>query len=354
MRRRRRPSFGLRFATKLPNASNESGIGLDTTDFFASFLIAKTVQSVRIVGNVGLGILGDPTRGDQQNDVLTYGLSFARALTQQAEVVGEINGRVSTRSGEPPPGTESRGIARFGARYTIGSWRADAAVLFGVTSSDPSVRLRRRLHLRLQRVPDSVMPAVRVVKAHAYGNDFVCAPATDAERRPAVAGARDLPSSSRHRRRRAAAVHPARSRRLDEARSTRTAAGRSCRATACDAWRRSSPASQDLQPGATVTVDTDAGVKPLELLARDGERYTFRAAMGQPANLRQATIAVARRVGHRLGARSRQPAVRRAGSAARRRSLQSTRPGARHASDVSGRHQRRVRSRSRRRIASGF
>ena len=133
-----RPSFGLRFATKLPNASNESGLGLDTTDFFASVLGAKTVQSVRIVGNIGLGILGDPTRGDQQNDVLTYGVSFARALTQQAEVVGEVNGRISTRSGEPPPGTESRGIARIGTRYTIGTWRADAAVLFGVTSRDPS------------------------------------------------------------------------------------------------------------------------------------------------------------------------------------------------------------------------
>jgi hypothetical protein len=133
-----RPSFGLRFATKLPNASNESGIGLDTTDFFASFLGAKTVRSVRVVGNIGLGILGDPTRGDQQNDVLTYGVSFARALTQQAELVGELNGRVSTRSGEPPPGTESRGIARFGARYTFGSWRADGAVLFGLTSTDPT------------------------------------------------------------------------------------------------------------------------------------------------------------------------------------------------------------------------
>jgi hypothetical protein len=133
-----RPSFGLRFTTKLPNASNESGLGLDTTDFFASFLLAKTVQSVRIVGNIGLGILGDPTRGDQQNDVLTYGVSFARALTQQAEVVGEVNGHVSTRAGEPPAGTESRGIVRFGGRYTIGSWRADAAVLFGVTSRDPS------------------------------------------------------------------------------------------------------------------------------------------------------------------------------------------------------------------------
>ena len=28
---------------------------------------------VRVVGNVGLGILGDPTDGQRQNDVLTYG-----------------------------------------------------------------------------------------------------------------------------------------------------------------------------------------------------------------------------------------------------------------------------------------
>jgi len=134
-----RPSFGIRFATRLPNASNESGLGLDTTDFFVSILSAKTVQSVRIVGNVGMGILGDPTRGDQQNDVLTYGLSFARALTRAAEVVGEVNGHISTRSGTPPPGTESRGTARFGGRYTIRSWRADAALLFGTTSRDQSI-----------------------------------------------------------------------------------------------------------------------------------------------------------------------------------------------------------------------
>jgi hypothetical protein len=31
-----RPSAALRFATKLPSASNENGLGLDTTDFFAS------------------------------------------------------------------------------------------------------------------------------------------------------------------------------------------------------------------------------------------------------------------------------------------------------------------------------
>ena len=134
-----RPSFALRSATRLPNASNESGLGLDTMDFYSSLLIAKTVQSVRVVGNLGVGILGDPTRGDRQNDVITYGLSFARAITSAAELVGEINGRKDTRDGDPPPGTESRGLARFGARYTIGGWRGDAAVMFGVTSTDPTV-----------------------------------------------------------------------------------------------------------------------------------------------------------------------------------------------------------------------
>src|SRR5205814_2147791 len=68
-----RPALGMRFATKLPNASNESGLGLDTTDFFVSLLSAKTVQSIRVVGNFGVGILADPTVGHRQNDVITYG-----------------------------------------------------------------------------------------------------------------------------------------------------------------------------------------------------------------------------------------------------------------------------------------
>lgn len=135
----RRPSIGVRFATKLPNASNESGLGLDTTDFLASVLVAKTAQSVRVVGNLGIGILGDPVRGDRQNDVLTYGLSFARALTDAAEVVGEINGRADVRAGEPPPGTDSRGVLRVGARYTVGGWRGDVGLTLGLTSRDPSI-----------------------------------------------------------------------------------------------------------------------------------------------------------------------------------------------------------------------
>ena len=131
------PAIGVRFATRLPNAGNESGLGLDTTDFHAQVLVGKTVQSIRFVGNVGLGILGDPTRGDNQNDVLDYGVSVARALREGLEVVGEVNGRASTRGGTAPAGTESRGTLRLGGRLTRGTVRLDAGILLGVTSRDP-------------------------------------------------------------------------------------------------------------------------------------------------------------------------------------------------------------------------
>jgi len=74
----RMPAIALRFATRLPNASNESGLGLDTIDFFQSILVGKTMQSVRVVGNIGLGILSDPTRGDRQNDLVCLRSNDAR------------------------------------------------------------------------------------------------------------------------------------------------------------------------------------------------------------------------------------------------------------------------------------
>jgi diaminopimelate epimerase len=49
---------------------------------------------------------------------------------------------------------------------------------------------------------------------------------------------------------------------------------------------------QQLAPGAHVSIDTGAGRKTLELLDGKGTRFTFRAAMGQPENLRQVGIPV--------------------------------------------------------------
>jgi hypothetical protein len=133
-----RPSMAVRFNTRLPNEGNESGLGLDTFDFNFDLMIAKTVQSIRIVSNVGFGILGDPVRGDNQNDVLNYGGSVARAVAPGVEVVAEINGRLNTRSGTPPVGTESRSVMRLGTRFTHGPVRYDAAFLAGLTERDPT------------------------------------------------------------------------------------------------------------------------------------------------------------------------------------------------------------------------
>lgn len=135
-----RPALGLRIATKLPNASNESGLGTDLTDFFASLLLAKTIESVRFVGNAGLAIQGDPTSAiPEQNDLFTFGLSVARAITAATEIVGEINGRLNLRNDAPDPGAENRSVMRLGGRYTRGAVRVDSAVLLGMTSRDPQV-----------------------------------------------------------------------------------------------------------------------------------------------------------------------------------------------------------------------
>lgn len=137
-----RPAFAVRLATRLPNAGNESGLGRDTTDFYASLLVGKTIESIRVVGNVGLGILTDPVVGSQQNDVLTYGFSLARAVAEGVEVVGEVNGRLNMREPEDlPPGTDSRAAMRVGGRFTRGTVRLDGAVVIGMTSRDPSFGL---------------------------------------------------------------------------------------------------------------------------------------------------------------------------------------------------------------------
>ncbi|MCC7123463.1 MAG: transporter [Acidobacteria bacterium] len=133
-----RPAIGFRFATRLPNASNESGLGRDTTDFTAQLLFGKTVESIRVVANAGLLILEDPTQAARQDDLLVYGLSLARALTGGAEVVAEVNGRANF-SDPASIGAEDRGILKAGLRYTRGPVRVDGAIMLGMSPRDPDI-----------------------------------------------------------------------------------------------------------------------------------------------------------------------------------------------------------------------
>ena len=114
------------------------GIGLGTTDFFASFLVAKTVQSVRTVGNVGLIVLGNPQDAQERATALGFGVSVARAVTNAFEVVGEVNGRLAPFGEVVPAGLESRGVLRLAGRYTYAMLRLDFGLLAGITNRDPS------------------------------------------------------------------------------------------------------------------------------------------------------------------------------------------------------------------------
>ena len=315
--RGRRSPCALPRSCRTPRTKAASGSTRPTSSPRCS--MAKTVQSVRIVGNVGLGILGDPTRGDRQNDVLTYGLSFARAVPQAAELVGEVNGRADTRAGDPPPGTESRSTVRFGGRYTIGTLRADAGDSLRHHVERSRRRLCRRLHLRLQRLPGPLMAAVRVGKAHAYGNDFLLVPrATRASDAAGLARAA-VPSPSRDRRRRPDLLRAARPRRDDAAVQRGRQPVGTLRQRAAVPRRARRRARSRSTPGATVTVDTDAGVKTLHLLERRGDVYTFRAALGRADRRPAGADSGARRDGDGVGAEHGQPAVRRARPAAGRR-----------------------------------
>ena len=135
------------------------------------------------------------------------------------------------------------------------------------------------------------MPGVRVVKAHAYGNDFVCAPAADAGPDPPA-----LARAICHRHHGIGAdglvLYTLRERGasmtlLNADGSWSELSGNGLRCLAAIVAR-----DQALPPDAVVAIETDAGVKRLHLLSRDDQRYTFRAAMGPPANLRQERIDV--------------------------------------------------------------
>jgi diaminopimelate epimerase len=133
---------------------------------------------------------------------------------------------------------------------------------------------------------------LNIVKAHAYGNDFLLVPA---------GGARgDLPALARaacHRHTGVGAdgliLYTLRERgatmkllNADGSWSELSGNGLRCLAAVV-------AHEQELGPGATVNIDSDAGVKTLDFLARDGCRYEFRAAMGHPTDIRQVEIAAA-------------------------------------------------------------
>ena len=122
-----RPAFGLRLVTKLPNASNESGLGLNTMDFFATLLVGRTVGSTRFVGNAGLGILTDPTEARAAD---------RRAAVRLLDCAGGGRRARGGRRGERPRAV-LRGVSAAGRRIARGVPRRRCATRVDPDASTP-------------------------------------------------------------------------------------------------------------------------------------------------------------------------------------------------------------------------
>ena len=129
------PGVAVRLATRLPNAKHPSGLGQDTTDFFASGIVTQSIAETHIVANLGIGVLGDPLQGDRRVRSWVYGLAAARVVAPEIEAVAGIDGR----TGPVQPGLESRAIARVGVARSRGGLRLEAHLTFGLTDRDGNV-----------------------------------------------------------------------------------------------------------------------------------------------------------------------------------------------------------------------
>jgi hypothetical protein len=132
------PSLGFRFGVQLPNSNQSRGIGTNTTNFYATINAQKKLADGKldVFGNLGLGILEAPLANFTQNDVLLYGLAGIYKLTDNVNVVGEVNGMHSTRK-HAPIGTEDFSEARLGAQIRALGLRFNAAGVFGLSKRAP-------------------------------------------------------------------------------------------------------------------------------------------------------------------------------------------------------------------------
>jgi hypothetical protein len=138
------PAFGLKFGFQLPNTDQARGIGTNQINIFSKVIVQKKFGSrpgrsprANIYGNIGLGIMNAPLANFTQNDVMLYGLAGIFGVTDHVNIVSEVNGRYSTRSGGAPLGTESVGQFRLGTQIRASGLRFDTAAVFGLTRFSP-------------------------------------------------------------------------------------------------------------------------------------------------------------------------------------------------------------------------
>src|SRR5215204_1675161 len=138
------PAIGLKFGFQMPNTDQARGIGTNQINIFSKILLQKRfgrvtgkTPRVNVFGNIGLGIMTAPLERFTQNDLLLYGIAGIFKVNDRINIVTEVNGRVNTRSGGAPLGTESVGQFRIGTQIRASNLRFDTAAIFGLTRYSP-------------------------------------------------------------------------------------------------------------------------------------------------------------------------------------------------------------------------
>ena len=138
------PAVGFKFGFQVPNTNQARGIGTNQIDIFGKVLLQKKFGNVvggtskfNTYGNLGIAIMTAPLERFTQNDLFLYGLAGIYRLTDNVNILGEVNGRQNTRSGAAPLGTESIGQFRVGAQIKASGLRFDTAAAFGLTKFSP-------------------------------------------------------------------------------------------------------------------------------------------------------------------------------------------------------------------------
>jgi hypothetical protein len=129
----KRPALAFKFAVELPNASNESGLGIDETRFYAGILASKHFGRTEFLGSLGFAILPSPLEPNTQTDPLTYGVAILVPVHPKVKLVAEINGR----QGPEQIGNENHSQVRAGIQISVGGLRWDLAGIAGLKPYDP-------------------------------------------------------------------------------------------------------------------------------------------------------------------------------------------------------------------------
>jgi hypothetical protein len=138
------PAIGFKVGFELPNSDQARGIGTNQINVFGKILLQKRFGKVtgkqpriNIFGNLGIAIMTAPIERFTQNDLFLYGLAGIYKVNDRINIVSEVNGRVNTRSGTAPLGTESVGQFRIGTQIRASGLRFDTAAIFGLTKFSP-------------------------------------------------------------------------------------------------------------------------------------------------------------------------------------------------------------------------